>query len=84
MRKRKLNKIMFDKEAVRSFKYFLGNRITLKTVFIFLTLILCIGNHNLDFMVYVFLVAIGLALLTELFKIKKINNPYKFSHIIYS
>ena len=71
MRKRKLNKIMFNKETVRSFKYFLGNKIILKTVFIFITLILYIGNYNLDFMVYVFLIAIGLALLTELFKIKK-------------
>lgn len=71
MKKRKLNKIMFDKNTVRSFKCFFGNRIILKTVFIFITLILCIGIYNLDFMVYVFLVAIGLALLTELFKTKK-------------
>ena len=71
MKKQKLNKIMFDKETVRSFKCFFENRIILKTIFIFLTLILFIGNYNLDFMVYVFLVAIGLALLTELFKIKK-------------
>lgn len=82
MKKQKLYKIIFDKEIVRSFKCFFGNKIILKTVFIFITLILCIGifnsilnynigNYNLDFMVYVFLVAIGLALLTELFKIKK-------------
>lgn len=71
MKKRKLYKIIFDKEIVRSFKCFFGNKIILKTVFIFITLILYIGNYNLDFMVYVFLIAIGLALLTELFKIKK-------------
>lgn len=71
MKKRKLNKIMFDKNTVRSFKCFFGNRIILKTVFIFVTLILGIGIYNFDFAVYVFLVAIGLALLTELFKIKK-------------
>lgn len=82
MKKRKLYKIIFDKEIVRSFKCFFGNRIILKTVFIFITLILYIenynsilnyniGNYNLYFMVYVFLVAIGLALLTKLFKIKK-------------
>lgn len=82
MKKQKLYKIIFDKEIVRSLKCFFGNKIILKTVFIFLTLILCIGIYNsilnynigfynLDFMVYVFLVAIGLALLTELFKIKK-------------
>lgn len=35
MKKRKLNKIMFDKNTVRSFKCFFGNRITLKTVFIY-------------------------------------------------
>jgi hypothetical protein len=62
---------MFDKNTVRSFKCFFGNRIILKTVFIFVTLILGIGIYNFDFAVYVFLVAIGLALLTELFKIKK-------------
>ena len=62
---------MFDKNTVRSFKCFFGNRIILKTVFIFITLILYIGNYNLDFIVYVFLIAIGLALLTELFKTKK-------------
>lgn len=71
MKKWKLNKIMFDKNTVRSFKCFFGNRIILKTVFIFITLILYIGNYNLDFIVYVFLIAIGLALLTELFKTKK-------------
>lgn len=82
MKKWKLNKIMFDKDTVRSFKCFFGNRIILKTVFIFITLFLGIGIYNsilnynigiynLDFMVYVFLVAIGLALLTELFKTKK-------------
>ena len=82
MKKQKLYKIIFDKEIVRSFKCFFGNKIILKTVFIFITLILYIenynsilnyniGNYNLDFMVYVFLVAIGLTLLTELFKIKK-------------
>lgn len=82
MRKQKLYKIIFDKETIRSFKYFLGNKIILKTVFIFITLILGIGifnsilNYNIgiynfDFAVYVFLVAIGLALLTELFKTKK-------------
>lgn len=71
MKKQKLYKIIFDKEAVRSFKCFFGNRITLKTVFIFITLFLGIGIYNLDFMVYVFLIVIGLALLTELFKIKK-------------
>ena len=71
MKKRKLNKIMFDKNTVRSFKCFFGNRIILKTVFIFVTLILGIGIYNFDFAVYVFLVAIGLALLTELFKTKK-------------
>lgn len=71
MRKRRLNKIIFDKETVRSFKSFLGNKIILKTVFIFITLFLGIRIYNLDFAVYVFLVAIGLALLTELFKTKK-------------
>lgn len=82
MKKQKLYKIIFYKEIVRSLKCFFGNKIILKTVFIFITLILCIGIfnsilnynigiYNLDFMVYVFLVAIGLALLTELFKIKK-------------
>lgn len=71
MKKQKLNKIMFDKETLRSFKYFFRNKIILKIVFIFITLFLYIGNYNLDFMVYVFLIAIGLALLTELFKIKK-------------
>ena len=71
MRKRRLNKIIFDKETVRSFKCFFGNRIILKISFIFITLFLGIGIYNLDFMVYVFLVAIGLALLTELFKTKK-------------
>lgn len=71
MRKRKLYKIMFNKDTVRSFKCFFGNGIILKTVFIFVTLILFIGIFNLDFAVYVFFVSIGLALLTELFKIKK-------------
>lgn len=82
MKKRKLNKIMFDKEAVRSLKCFFGNKIILKTVFIFITLFLGIGIHNsilnynigifnLDFAVYVFLVVMGLALLTELFFKKK-------------
>lgn len=81
MRKRRLNKIIFDKETVRSFKYFLWNKITLKIIFIFITLFLGIGIfnsilnynigiYNLDFAVYVFLVAIGLAFLTELFKTK--------------
>ena len=82
MKKQKLYKIIFDKEIVRSFKCFFGNKIILKTVFIFITLFLGIriynsilnyniGIFNLDFAVYVFLVAIGLALLTELFKTKK-------------
>lgn len=59
MKKQKLYKIIFDKEIVRSFKYFFGNKIILKTVFIFITLILFIGIYNLDFMVYVFLVVMG-------------------------
>lgn len=78
MKKQKLYKIIFDKEIVRSFKCFFGNKIILKTVFIFITLFLGIGIYNsmlnynigsydLDFAVYVFLVSIGLALLTELF-----------------
>ena len=71
MKKQKLYKIIFDKEIVRSLKCFFGNKIIFKTVFIFITLFLGIGIYNLDFMVYVFLVTIGLALLTELFKIKK-------------
>ena len=71
MKKLKLYKIIFDKEIVRSLKYFFGNKIILKTVFIFITLFLGIGIYNLDFMVYVFLVAIGLALLAELFKKNK-------------
>lgn len=71
MKKQKLYKIIFDKEIVRSFKCFFGNKIIFKTVFIFITLFLGIGIYNLDFMVYVFLAAIGLALLTELFKTKK-------------
>lgn len=71
MKKQKLYKIIFDKEIVRSFKCFFGNKIILKTVFIFITLFLCMEIYNLDFAVYVFLVTIGLALLTELFKTKK-------------
>lgn len=71
MRKRKLYKIMFNKDTVCSFKCFFGNRIILKISFIFITLFLGIGIYNLDFAVYVFLVAIGLTLLTELFKTKK-------------
>ena len=71
MKKQKLYKIIFDKEIVRSFKYFFGNKIILKTVFIFVTLILGIGIYNFDFAVYVFLVSIWLALLTEFFKLKK-------------
>lgn len=71
MKKQKLYKIIFDKEIVRSLKCFFGNKIILKTVFIFITLFLGIRIYNLDFAVYVFLVAIGLAFLTELFKTKK-------------